>query len=273
VEKALGKENLLHIEGDGDHRWERGDKNWEDFTALDPKANYLYRQAEDLRQLREGSTVYRVDYDHGTGKFSSGQRVRSKKYVLLCGLHAIYLPQTRKNLDLKVYMDSDETLRRYWKIQRDTSLRGYSKQKVMDSIEERMSDAKKYIYPQKKYADLVIEYYDKNLKDCMVDDYDIRISVRLTLSAAINIEKLAGCLERNGIYTEYDYSDDLRYQTINLEAKDLERMSLPVEKIAEQVIPQLEEITREEFSADLNAKEGIIILFLLLVISNKMKEG
>jgi uridine kinase len=272
IEKALGRTNLLYIEGDGDHRWERGDKNWDEYTALNPKANYLYRQAEDLKELREGSAVYRVDYDHSTGKFTSRQRIKSKKYVMLCGLHAIYLPQMRKNLDLKIYMDSDETLRRYWKIQRDTSSRGHSKEKVIESIEERMPDAKKYIYPQKEYADLIVHYYDKNLTDCMVDNYDVHMSVRLTLSASINIELLVNELKKNGINVEYDYSEDLQYQIINLDADNLEKVILPVEKIAENVIPQLEEITREEFSTDINGKDGIIILFMLLLISNKMQE-
>ena len=150
VEKCLGEKNLLFIEGDGDHRWERGDENWDEITALNPKANYLYKQAEDLKHLRAGSSVRRVDYDHNTGKFTEQRKNRVKRYVLLCGLHALYLPQTRKNLDLKIYMDSDEKLRRFWKIQRDTSKRGYSKIAILKQIEDRMPDAVKYILSAKR---------------------------------------------------------------------------------------------------------------------------
>ncbi|MBP3196006.1 MAG: glycosyltransferase family 39 protein, partial [Butyrivibrio sp.] len=114
LEKCLGKKDIQYIEGDGDHRWERNDDCWNNITALNPKANYLYRQAEDLKHLREGSAVQRVDYDHNTGKFTQKKRVNVKKYLILCGLHSLYLPQTRKNLDLKIYMDSEETLRRLW---------------------------------------------------------------------------------------------------------------------------------------------------------------
>ncbi len=273
LEKGLGISNLQYIEGDGDHRWERGNHFWDDYTALNPKANYLYRQAEDLERLRLGSAVRRVDYDHSTGKFTAPKRVTSKKFVVLCGLHAMYLPQTRKYLDLKIYMDSDETLRRYWKIQRDTSFRGHAKETVLQSIEERLPDAEKYIYPQKKYADLIVKYYDKNLHDCMVENYIANISVQLTISAAINVEPLVTELKGGGITVEYEYSDDLRNQYISLEADEgnLEKMKLPLESIAERVIPQLEEITRESFGSVTNAKDGIIILFLLLLISNKMQ--
>lgn len=272
IERALGSSNLLYIEGDGDHRWERGDRFWDEYTALNPKANYLYRQAKDLQELRTGGTIRRVDYDHDTGKFTSPKRLRSKKYVILCGLHALYLPQTRKHLDLKIYMDSDETLRRYWKIKRDTTKRGYSKEKVLKAIEDRMPDAQKYIYPQKNYADFIVKYYDKKLIDCMVNNHDVNMSVLLTLSADIDIEPLVDELKEYDIDVNYEYSQDLRYQFVTLDADDMEGMKLPLEQIANKIIPQMEEISKEDLCSDINAKDGMIILFLLLIISNKMQE-
>ena len=52
-------------------------------------------------------------------------------------------------IDFKIYIDTDESLRRHWKILRDTKKRGYSTQKILEQIEARMVDAVKYIYPQK----------------------------------------------------------------------------------------------------------------------------
>lgn len=64
LEKLLGgNKNILYLEGDGDHRWGRGDPNWEMYTHLDPKANFLYQQAKDMMTLKAGSAVKRVDYD------------------------------------------------------------------------------------------------------------------------------------------------------------------------------------------------------------------
>ena len=273
VEKCLGTKNLLFIEGDGDHRWERGDEYWNNYTALNPKANYLYRQADDLKQLRAGSSVRRVDYDHNTGKFTEKRKIKVKKYLILCGLHSMYLPQTRKNLDLKIYMDADETLRRYWKIQRDISKRGYTKAAIIKQIEERMSDAEKYIYPQKKFADMVVCYYDKTLKDCMADNHEVKMSMKLTVGASINIEPLVDELKLNGILVGFDYSDDLQHQIIDIDADNLEDIKLPIEKIANRIIPQLDEITRENFEQNISGTEGIIILFLLLLISSSMQGG
>lgn len=271
IEKCLGKNNLQFIEGDGDHKWERGDEYWNNYTALNPKANYLYRQAEDLKQLRYGGAVRRVDYDHDTGKFTAKKRIKANKYIILCGLHSMYLPQTRKNLDIKIYMDADETLRRFWKIKRDIAKRGYSKEQIIEQIESRLSDAEKYIHPQKKYADMIVRYYDKTLTDCMDENHNVKLSLRLTISSVANVEPLVDELINNGVLARYDYSDDLNTQIIEIDADDLENMIIPVQRIAERVVPQLEEITRENLDENINAKDAVIILFLLLLISNKMQ--
>ena len=183
---------------------------------------------------------------------------------------AMYLPQMRRYLDLKIYMDVDETLRRFWKIQRDVAHRGYSKEKIVQQIEERMPDAEKYIYPQKKFADMIIQYYDKTLSDCKTDNHKVRISVRITVSAAINVEPLVDELIFCGMTVAYDYSEDLQMQIVDISADDLEKVDIPLEEIVDKIVPQLEEITREKLDAD-NAKDGIIVLFLLLLISCKMR--
>lgn len=269
VEKCLGHNQLLFIEGDGDHKWERGDKEWNEYTHLNPKANYLYRQAEDLAILRKGATVKRVEYDHDTGKFTVARRIVPKRYIMLCGLHPLYLPQTRKNLDLKIYMDVDETLRRFWKIERDTAHRGYTKEKIIQQIEARLPDAVKYIYPQKNYADLIIRYYDKNLKSCMAENHTVNMSIMLTFSAAINVEPLVTEIMKYGIQIRWEYSEDLQKQTVDIEADKLEEFVLPVEEIARKTIPHLDELTRENFENN-NAKDGILMLFFLLIISDKI---
>lgn len=270
VERCLGADNLLFIEGDGDHRWERGNKYWDEYTHLNPKANYLYRQAEDLATLRKGATVQRVEYDHNTGGFTVAKKIRPKRYIMLCGLHPLYLPQARKNLDLKIYMDVDETLRRFWKIERDTAHRGYSKEKIIQQIETRIPDAVKYIHPQKEYADMIIRYYDKNLTDCMIENYTVNISAMITLSAAINVEPLINEIKKYDLHINWEYSEDLQKQTVDVEAEKLEECVLPVEEIARKTIPHLDELTKENLDKA-NAKDGILMLFLLLIVSAKMQ--
>ena len=53
---------------------------------------------------------------------------------------------------------------------------------------------------------------------------------------------------------------------------ELEKMQIPVDKIAEKVVPRLEEISNEKLEYD-NAKDGILVLLMFLMISEKMQNG
>ena len=155
----LLKDDLLIIEGDGDHKWERGDVNWETKTHLNPKANDLYKQIKDLLKLKKLQSIMRRDYNHETGTFNQPKKIEPKPFIILAGLHPFYLPKMRKIMDFKIYLEPEEELRREWKINRDTNLRGYSKEDVIKSMDNRIIDSKKYIYPQKNFSDMVIKYY------------------------------------------------------------------------------------------------------------------
>ena len=112
---------------------------------------------------KNNEIIFRSEYEHSNGKFSIPKKVKPKEFIVIAGLHPFYLPKLRKNIDLKIYIDTDESLRRHWKIIRDTKKRGYSTQKIVEQIETRMDDAVKYIYPQKDYADMIIKYYPTNI--------------------------------------------------------------------------------------------------------------
>lgn len=268
----FGDKNLLCIEGDGDHKWERGNVMWTHFTHLNPKANHIYRQAKDIATLRAGQYVKRVDYDHETGTFTKEYKITPKPYIILCGLHSLYLPQIRNEMDLKIYMDIDETLRRYWKMQRDVEERGYSKENLLKQIEDRIPDAKKYIYPQKKYADLTITYFDETLSDYMAENHEEHLSLKVTMSAAIDMEPLIRELEEYRILIRYDYDDDLRKQIITFYGEELEKKGFSPNDMAVKLIPHLDEIIDGKLEAEDNL-HSILSLVILIHISNILSGG
>jgi len=92
---------LLNWRVTEDHKWERGDTHWQQFTHLDPKANYIHRQAEQLLALKAGRSVVRMIYDHSTGKFRKSGEIKPSEFIVLDGLHPFYLPKMRKIIDLK----------------------------------------------------------------------------------------------------------------------------------------------------------------------------
>lgn len=270
IRNIFGKKDILFLEGDADHKWERGDENWQYFTSLNPKSNYLYKQSGDLLKLREGKSVFRTIYMHDTGKFSQEYEMKSKPYIVLCGLHSLYLPQTRRNLDLKIYMDVEEKLRRYWKIQRDVYVRGYALQKVLDTIEFRMNDAKKYVYPQKKFADLVVKYYDETLTDYLVDEHDVKLNMELTLNADVDLEEFKKELEDKGIEINHDYDETLENQIITFYGEMLNSAKINFKEIIERIIPNPDELLKHDMIYQNNI-QGIMETVIILLISYKMR--
>lgn len=274
LEMLLSKERVLALEGDGDHKWERGDRNWEEMTHLNPRANYLYKQAEDLQTLRGNNSVKRVEYDHETGTFTRKRRVSPKPYVVLCGLHSLYLPQVRQVLDMKVYLDTDDALRCYWKLCRDQGDRGRSRIEVMEQIEARRADAEKYIHPQKQYADLVIRYFDESLMENPEQNepaQERNLSVEFLMDVGINVESVLSLLSDRGVFGILS-CDDLLHQKISFRGENLKADKNLWAEIAGLVIPQIEDLTGGDMRWE-DGVSGLVQLMLLLVIGEIMKRN
>jgi uridine kinase/Gpi18-like mannosyltransferase len=264
LQNLLG-DKLLQIEGDGEHKWERGDENWNKFTHLDPKANHIHKQSEAIYSLKHNETIFRSEYEHSNGKFSKPKKVKPKEFIVIAGLHPFYLPKLRKNIDFKIFIDTDEMLRRHWKIVRDTKKRGYSTQKILEQIEVRMEDAGKYIYPQKEFADMVVRYFGVNTFALGNENENIILGLKITFDANIHIEDILNKLNCMFIW---DYNEDLKSQYIEL--KNVPTANF--EEIAMNSIENLKEII------DVNAKwekgyEGLIQFISLKMISEKLKEN
>lgn len=271
--ELLSKDSILNIEGDGDHKWERGDDNWNEMTHLNPQANYLYRQAEDLKVLRGNNSVKRVDYDHNTGTFTAKRRILPKPYIIMCGLHSLYLPQMRQVLDMKIYLDTDEALRCYWKLGRDQGSRGHTWTEIKAQIEKRRNDAEKYIHPQKQYADLVIRYFDTGLPedlDRLDSTYQVNPGVEFLMDVSINTEPMLALLQENGVKSALSYDNDLMHQRILFAGKDLRAGREIWEKIAHTGISQIEDLTGGHTVWE-DGVNGVVQLMLLAAISEIMK--
>ena len=174
----LWKDDLLLIEGDAYHKWERRDEHWKEITPLDPKANNLEKCVQDLKDLKNNKLVKFKEYNHDTGKFDSEKILYPKKKIVFAGLHSLYSQELREIADVKVFLNTDEDLRLFWKYKRDIKERGYSKEDVEKSLEKRLKDSKKYIRPQVHYADIIINIIDENLK---LDDMNYVPQVSMNL--------------------------------------------------------------------------------------------
>ncbi|WP_322923928.1 hypothetical protein [Paenibacillus campi] len=268
IYKLLHDKEILLVEGDGDHKWERGHENWKQWTHLNPKANYLHRQSDDIMALKRGESIERVEYDHDTGGFTRPRKVKSKDYVIVSGLHPFYLPKMRKTLDIKIYLETEEDLRRHWKVLRDTAKRGYTIQKVLDQINDRMPDAQKYIWPQRQFADLVICYFSEQPITIGDPNCTPRLKLKLTVDSNLNLEDMIDELEQQGVEVVHDYAEDLRTQYIIV---DQEQKNVDFKLISNKIIQNREEIIFDDSIWHSNYR-GVVQLLILLMISEKLKE-
>jgi hypothetical protein len=162
---------------------------------------------DDVYNLKIGNKIYQVDYDHSSGKFTPKQKIESKSNVMLCGLHTIYERKMNNLADLRIFIDTDRELVKKWKIQRDVHERGYSIEKVLNSIESRNQDYLDHILPQKENADIIINYYEENEN----------------LKCKLLITKDLGCKVYKYLLNDYNmiFKDDyLVIQLDNIEIKD-----------------------------------------------------
>ena len=195
-------DNSFLLECDRYHKWERTSENWSIYTHLNPNANYLTKMQQDVFNLKIGNSVYQVDYDHKTGKFTDKKIIESADNIIVCGLHSLYLSDTI--IDIKIYMDTDDNLRIPWKIKRDIQKRGYSIEKIIDQINSRKEDFKKYIHTQKKNADIIINLYtDKIFSiDNFSLDEELNVYLKIGIKNKYSINNIINNLNREKISYE-----------------------------------------------------------------------
>ena len=156
ISGLLGGHSVVRLSGDDYHRWDRQKPMWQVMTHLNPMANDLEGFANDLISLADGKGIHARRYNHQTGKMSALTQVKSNDFIIANGLHALYLPLLRDRYHLKIYLDMDEALRRYYKIKRDVHSRGYTVEQVINSFKQREVDSERFIKPQAVYADLTL---------------------------------------------------------------------------------------------------------------------
>jgi hypothetical protein len=165
-------------------------------------------------------------------------------------------------------MDTEERLRRHWKIVRDIRERGYAKENVLDQIEKRMDDAKKFIYPQREFADLVISYFTEG--DFEVGDAASRprLKLKIGMDSSIRLEDFIKKVAEEKIEVYWNYADDLKSQYLTL-AHPPDKQAIV--RIARDIIPNIEELIAQD-AVWLDGYRGLIQLIVLVALSEKMKE-
>lgn len=267
---VLGPDNVLTVDGDDVHRWERGHEMWKVVSHLDPSANDLYLLFEHAEALGRGRTITRVRYDHATGKFTQPARVSPGRFVFVIGLHPFYMKRMREMLDIRIYMDPEEELRQEWKLHRDVRDRGYGAGQVLEQIRTREADAAGFVRPQQQFADMVVQYYRRTAAAPLPATEPPLLGIRVRVDNSLPFTRLADELGRlGGTRVSVVNEEDLVHQTLVVEG---DVSAADVRAVAERVLPQLNELVvpRPEWHGGHN---GVLQLCFLMLLSDVLGDA
>jgi phosphoribulokinase len=206
IRDIFGNDLVSTITLDDYHRLDRDGRRRDGLTALNPEANRIDRLEKDLITLRHGVPIEKPVYNHTTGIFDPPVIFRPKKILILEGLHTLFTPALRRNLDFTLFVDPVREVKYDWKLRRDMAKRGYSEDAVLQEIAEREPEYEKYILPQKEYADAVIgigysEYgkslgRDRNVYRITLSQHRMRHTLE-NIDLSLDLYSILSCSERN----------------------------------------------------------------------------
>ncbi|MBI4769336.1 MAG: phosphoribulokinase [Chloroflexi bacterium] len=189
----LGPERVTHVCTDDYHKYDRRERAQLGISALHPDCNYLDVLELHMERLHYGQPILKPVYDHSTGSLVRPEYVQPRQFVLVEGLLGFATPVLRQFYDVKVYLDPLESLRRVWKVKRDTSKRGYTPEQVLASLAKREADSRDFIRPQREHADIVVHFYPP--EGVPAEQAGTDLNVRLVLRPTIPHPDLSYLLE------------------------------------------------------------------------------
>ena len=126
---------------------------------------------EDFKLLQQGQEITLPSYDFATHKVTGERIVIPTQFIIVEGIFAFSNPWLTQQMDLKIWVDTDEEKCLTRRIDRDTKERGRTSSQIIDRYRRDVSPAfKTYIYPHRKEADIYIENNNENKKIGVITD-------------------------------------------------------------------------------------------------------
>jgi phosphoribulokinase len=180
--QALGPDRSTAVCVDDYHRYDRAERKDLPFTVLHPDCNYIEIMEQHLQLLATGYPILKPVYDHNTGTLTRPELVEPREFVIVEGLLPLHTRLASACFDVTVYLDPPEEIRRAWKIKRDTTQRGYTREQVLAELDRRETDSQTIIRPERRHSDIVVSFARIEQRD---DPPETPLSVQLLLRPTI----------------------------------------------------------------------------------------
>ncbi|HEX6982390.1 MAG TPA: uridine kinase [Balneolaceae bacterium] len=157
---AIGKENILLLQHDFYYRnlkhlpfEERSTQNFDHPASLETELMIRH-----IKALKEGYQVEVPDYDFTRHlRKEETKLVQPKQIILVDGILIFTEKELRKQMDIKLYVDTEDDVRLMRRIQRDIVERERSLENVLTQYEKFVRPMHlEFVEPTKRYADIII---------------------------------------------------------------------------------------------------------------------
>jgi phosphoribulokinase len=258
IARILGSDRVTRVCVDDYHKYDRTERASLGITPLNPACNYIDVMEQHAERLHYGLPILKPVYDHSNGTLIRPEYVVPREFVILEGLLTFASPVLRQFLDVKVYLDPPEEVRRVWKVKRDTTKRGYTEAQVLAELEKREGDSAAYIRPQRDFADIVVRFQrPPGIAPSAPDArYDVRMVLRPTiehpdLTYLVDGPRPAG----DGIRLELGRDNSRPADFLTIESAVTAEQATALEDCVWQHLPGLRPLTSDQFGAYLDRQQ------------------
>lgn len=123
-----------------------------------PESINAHEYARDIQKLRNGETVYRLEYTYNNPDVVPKTLVfKPAPIIVVEGIFVFYFSEIADLLDFKIFIDAKEHIKLKRRIHRDQIERGYDLSDVLYRYEKHVSPTyERYIEPFKNEADIIV---------------------------------------------------------------------------------------------------------------------
>lgn len=156
--------------------WISHDSYYRNFEGLDPEERHHINfdhpdsletelLARHLDVLVKGASVEVPIYDFTThSRKTETQRVEPRRVIIVEGILALYEPELRKRIDIKLFVDTPPDIRFVRRLMRDIKTRGRSVESVIEQYVTTVRPMhEEFVEPSKRHADLIIPEGGENM--------------------------------------------------------------------------------------------------------------
>lgn len=182
IMESIGEDDILLLQHDFYYRdlkhlsfEERASQNFDHPASLETELMIRH-----LKALKKGYQVEvpRYDFTRHVRKEDT-QLARPKQIILLDGILIFNEKELRDEMNIKLYVDTDDDVRLLRRIQRDIVERGRSLKNVLNQYEKHVRPMHlEFVEPSKRYADIIIPRGGEN--KIALDMVNALIQERLT---------------------------------------------------------------------------------------------